>query len=31
MEVIRDIGYLLMQAVERVAYNPPRLARSTST
>ena len=32
MEVIRDIGYLLVQAFERVAYDPPaRFAKSTST
>ena len=31
MEVIGDVGYLLVQAVERVAYDtPPKLARSTS-
>ena len=31
VEVIGDIGYLLVQAVEGVAYNPPAsFARSTS-
>lgn len=30
MEVICDIGYLLMQAVQGVAYDPPRSARSNS-
>ena len=31
VEVIGDVGYLLVQAVEGVAYDsPPRLARSTS-
>jgi hypothetical protein len=31
MEVVSDIGYLLVEMVERVAYDtPPRLARSTS-
>ena len=28
VEVIGDIGYLLVQAIEGVAYDPPRLARS---
>lgn len=31
MEMIGDIGYLLAQAVERVASYPPSLAKSTST
>lgn len=32
VKVIRNVGYLLMQAFERVAYNtPPRRARSTSS
>jgi hypothetical protein len=31
MKVIGDVGYLLVQVVEGVAYDsPPRLARSTS-
>ena len=31
VKVIGDVGYLLVQAVERVAYDtPPKLARSTS-
>ncbi len=30
VEMIRDIGYFLVQAVKRVAYDPPRLERSTS-
>jgi len=28
--VIGDIGYLLMQAFEGVAYDPPRSAKSNS-
>ena len=30
VEVIGQIGYLLLQAAEGVAYNPPSSARSTS-
>lgn len=30
VEIIRDVGYLLMQAVQGVAYDPPRSARSNS-
>jgi hypothetical protein len=31
MEMVGDVGYLLVQAVEGVAYDtPPKLARSTS-
>ena len=31
MKMIGDVGYLLAQAVERVASYPPSLAKSTST
>jgi hypothetical protein len=30
VEVISQIGYLLVQAVEGVAYDSPRVAKSTS-
>ena len=30
VKVVGDIGYLLVQAIEGVAYDPPRSARSTS-
>jgi hypothetical protein len=30
VKVIGDIGYLLVQAIEGVAYDPPRSVRSTS-
>ena len=30
VEVIGQVGYLLVQAIEGVAYNPPSSARSTS-
>jgi len=30
VEVIGQVGYLLVQAIEGVAYNPPNSARSTS-
>jgi hypothetical protein len=32
VKVVGQVGYLLVQAFERVAYDsPPRLAKSTST
>lgn len=30
VEVIGDIGYLLVQAIQGVAYDPPNSVRSTS-
>jgi len=30
VKVVSDIGYLLVQAFEGVAYAPPRSAKSTS-
>jgi hypothetical protein len=30
VEVVREIGYLLVEPLEGVAYDPPRVERSTS-